>query len=152
MTLDEFGILETLLHNMVEGDSPFMILFCVFLLFTCMAAIRLMAYVKSVSEGHQTQIETMNRNMREQREENYKVAAEERRRSDKREEILFSNMAKNTEQLEGIATTLKEVQFNFTSLENKVTENFHYLSSEIDNVKTQVSVKTILVHPEKDPE
>ena len=54
---------------------------------------------------------------------------------------MFINLEKNTEQLEGITTILKKVQFSYASLENKVMQNFKYLESEIENVKMQVTKK-----------
>ncbi len=104
-------------------------------------SVKVMGYVRSVSDSHKEQITAMNDNMKEQREDHYKMIAEDRLRSDNRERELFVNLEKNTQQLEGIATTLKEVQFNFTSLENKVTQNFDYLEKEIESVKEKVSKK-----------
>lgn len=68
--------------------------------------------------------------------------AEDQVRADRREDDLFQNMAKNTDQLTDIASTLKEAQINIAKIENQVTENFDFLSGEIGNVKTHVAVTT----------
>ncbi|WP_240514093.1 hypothetical protein [Bacillus wiedmannii] len=48
----------------------------------------------------------LTKNIKEERGIHYKLLVEERKRSDRREIELFINLEKNTEQLEGIATTL----------------------------------------------
>ncbi|ANE86640.1 MULTISPECIES: hypothetical protein [Bacillus] len=141
MTPDEIGIIEKIFVSITEGDKPFMVLFAIIMLFVIFMSIKVMGYVRSVSDSHKEQITSMNENMKEQREDHYKMIAEDRLRSDNRERELFVNLEKNTQQLKGIATTLKEVQFNFTSLENKVTQNFDYLEKEIESVKIKVSKK-----------
>ncbi|MGM2632467.1 hypothetical protein [Bacillus cereus group sp. Bce040] len=141
MTPNEIGIVEKILTSITEGDKPFMVLFAIIMLFVIFMSVKVMGYVRSVSDSHKEQITAMNDNMKEQREDHYKMIAEDRLRSDNRERELFVNLEKNTQQLEGIATTLKEVQFNFTSLENKVTQNFDYLEKEIESVKETVSKK-----------
>ncbi|ARO21363.1 hypothetical protein PDK03_06545 [Bacillus cereus group sp. TH204-1LC] len=141
MTPNEIGIVEKILTSITEGDKPFMVLFAIIMLFVIFMSVKVMGYVRSVSDSHKEQITAMNDNMKEQREDHYKMIAEDRLRSDNRERELFVNLEKNTQQLEGIATTLKEVQFNFTSLENKVTQNFDYLEKEIESVKEKVSKK-----------
>lgn len=141
MTPNEIGIVEKILTSITEGDKPFMVLFAIIMLFVIFMSVKVMGYVRSVSDSHKEQITAMNDNMKEQREDHYKMIAEDRLRSDNRERELFVNLEKNTQQLEGIATTLKEVQFNFTSLENKVTQNFDYLEKEIESVKIKVSKK-----------
>lgn len=141
MTPEEYGLLERVFISITEGDKPFMALFAIIMIFVIVMSMKVMGYVRSVSDSHKEQIASMNSNMKEQREDHYKMVAEDRVRSDKRENELFINLEKNTQQLEGIATTLKEVQFNFTSLENKVTQNFDYLEKEIESVKIKVSNK-----------
>lgn len=141
MTPEDVKSYSDIIHGITTGDSPFMTLFIIIMLFVIFMSVKVMAYVRSVSDSHNVQIQSMNENMREQREDHYKMVAEERIRSDNREKELFANLEKNTQQLEGIATTLKEVQFNFTSLENKVTQNFDYLEKEIENVKEKITKK-----------
>lgn len=141
MTPEEIGIVERIFVSITEGDKPFMALFLIIMLFVIFMSTKVMGYVRSVSDSHKEQISAMNANMKEQREDHYKMVAEDRVRSDNRERELFVNLEKNTQQLEGIATTLKEVQFNFTSLENKVTQNFEYLEREIENVKETITGK-----------
>ncbi|MES9681729.1 hypothetical protein ABWK22_02190 [Gottfriedia acidiceleris] len=141
MTPDQIGIVEKIINGITEGDKPFMLLFCIIMIFVIFMSVKVMGYVRSVSDSHKDQIAAMNENMKEQREDHYKMVAEDRLRSDNRERELFVNLERNTQQLEGIATTLKEVQFNFTSLENKVTQNFDYLEKEIESVKIKVSNK-----------
>lgn len=153
MTPEQIGTVEKLFIHITEGDKPFMGLFLIIMCFMIYMALKAMGYVRSLSESHKDEIFSINNNHKEQlnfmndnmvtqRQEAYQLMMEERSRSDRREDTLFINMAKNTEQLAGIATTLKEVQFNFASLESQVTENFDFLSNEIENVKTHVTIKT----------
>ncbi|MDA1785906.1 hypothetical protein PDL07_24920 [Bacillus cereus] len=98
-------------------------------------------YVRSVSDSHKEQVSSLTKNIKDERGIHYKLLVEERKRSDRRERELFINLEKNTEQLEGITTILKKVQFSYASLENKIMQNFKYLESEIENVKMQVTKK-----------
>ncbi|MFF2342682.1 hypothetical protein [Bacillus mycoides] len=118
-----------------------MALLCVIIIFVIFMSVKVMGYVRSVSDSHKEQVSSLTKNMKEERGIHYKLLVEERKRSDRRERELFINLEKNTEQLEGIATTLKKVQFSYASLENKVMKNFEYLESEIENVKMQVTKK-----------
>ncbi|MEK1828897.1 hypothetical protein AAAC51_07050 [Priestia megaterium] len=141
MTPSDVKTYNEVLTGITQGDKPFMALFCIIMVFLIIMSVKVMGYVRSVSDSHKEQMSSMTENMKEQRQEHYKMVAEDRIRSDNREKELFTNLEKNTEQLEGIATTLKEVQFNFTSLENKVTYNFEYLEGEIENLKERVTTK-----------
>ncbi|MEH6936054.1 hypothetical protein V7038_28620 [Bacillus sp. JJ783] len=118
-----------------------MALLCVIMIFVIFMSVKVMGYVRSVSNSHKEQVSSLTKNIKEERGIHYKLLVEERKRSDRRERELFINLEKNTEQLEGIATTLKKVQFSYASLENKVMQNFEYLESEIENVKMQVTKK-----------
>ncbi|MBJ8007944.1 MULTISPECIES: hypothetical protein [Bacillus cereus group] len=118
-----------------------MALLCVIMIFVIFMSVKVMGYVRSVSDSHKVQVSSLTKNIKEERGIHYKLLVEERKRSDRRERELFINLEKNTEQLEGIATTLKKVQFSYASLENKVMQNFEYLESEIKNVKMQVIKK-----------
>lgn len=153
MTPDQMGMVERIFVRLLEGDRPFMGLFILVMFFMIFLGIKAMGYVKTLSEGHKEelvslttnhkeQITYMNENFAQQRQEHYQQIMEDRSRADRREDSLFINMEKNTEQLTDIAGTLKEVQFNFANLERQVTENFDFLSGEIENVKTHVSIKT----------
>lgn len=141
MTPDDVKTYQDFIDNLTHGDKPFMALFCIIMLFVIFMAVKVMGYVRSVSDSHKEQLTSMNKNMKEERDNHFKLLTDERKRSDKRERELFSNLERNTQQLEGIASTLKEVQFNFTSLENKVTQNFEYLENEIESVKMTVNKK-----------
>lgn len=141
MTPADFSTYNDVINGITQGDKPFMTLFCIIMIFVIFMSIKVMGYVRSVSDSHKEQMTAMTENMKEQRIDHYKMVAEDRVRSDNREKELFINLEKNTQQLEGIATTLKEVQFNFTSLENKVTQNFEYLEDEIENLKERVIKK-----------
>ncbi|MED1511805.1 hypothetical protein [Bacillus proteolyticus] len=114
---------------------------CVIMIFVIFMSVKVMGYVRSISDSHKEQVSSLTKNMKEERGIHYKLLVEERKRSDRRERELFINLEKNTEQLEGIATTLKKVQFSYANLENKVMQNFEYLESEIENVKMQVTKK-----------
>jgi lipopolysaccharide export LptBFGC system permease protein LptF len=120
MTPEEIGIFERIFVSITEGDKPFMALFAVIMFFVIIMTFKVMGYVRSVSDSHKEQITAMNTNMKEQREDHYKMVAEDRIRSDKRENELFINLEKNTQQLEGIAD---------------------YLEKEIESVKVKVSQK-----------
>ncbi|MFE4029309.1 hypothetical protein ACFX4N_24465 [Priestia sp. YIM B13551] len=141
MTPADFSTYNDVINGITQGDKPFMTLFCIIMIFVIFMSIKVMGYVRSVSDSHKEQMTAMTENMKEQRIDHYKMVAEDRIRSDNREKELFINLEKNTQQLEGIATTLKEVQFNFTSLESKVTHNFNYLEGEIENLKERVTQK-----------
>lgn len=148
MTTEQMGLVEKIFFHVIEGDKPFMALFLIIMCFMIYMAMKAMTYVKGISESHKEQMASMNQNMADQRKDHYQQLSEDRMRSNKREDELFSNMSKNTEKLGDIALTLKEVQFNFANLENKVTDNFDFLSSEIENVKTHVTVKTTVTSRE----
>jgi len=141
MTPEDLNSAHKIINGITEGDKPFMTLFCIIMLFVIFMSVKVMGYVRSVSDSHENQMTAMTEHMKEQREDHYRMVAEDRLRSDNRERELFTNLEKNTQQLEGIATTLKEVQFNFTSLETKVTQNFDYLEREIENVKETITKK-----------
>lgn len=143
MTPEQLGTIEKIFIHITEGDKPFMGLFLIIMCFMIYMALKAMNYVKGLSDGHKEELTFMRDNMAEQRKEHYQQLLEDRLRSDRREDGLFANMEKNTEQLSDIATVLKEVQFNFSNLEKQVTENFDFLSTEIENVKTHVTVKTV---------
>ena len=138
MSTESVSLFQSVLKSLTEGDAPFMTLFFIIMVFVIYMAIKILKYFSTSSDNHNTQLTAMSINMAQQREEHYKMVAEERIRSDIREKELFTNLQKNTEQLEGIATTLKEVQFNFSSLENKVEQNFQYLETEIDSLKDKI--------------
>lgn len=153
MTPEQIGTFEKIFIHITEGDRPFMGLFLIIMCFMIYMALKAMNYVKGLSDGHKEELTTMTvnhneqltfmrENLAEQRREHYQQLAEDRMRSDRREDGLFANMDKNTEQLTDIASTLKDVQFNLANLEKQVTENFDFLSSEIESVKTKVTIKT----------
>lgn len=164
MTAENLGFVERIFVRLLEGDRPFMGLFIIIMFFMIFIAIKAMGYVRSLSEGHKEEITALGQNHKEQltfmnesftqqRKEHYEQLTEDRARAEKREDSLFVNMDRNTEQLTDIASTLKEVQFNFANLEKQVTENFDFLSSEIENVKSHVTVKTTThIHQANDPE
>lgn len=141
MTSDIKAI-EQAVSNLSQTETPFMILFFLIMIFVIFMSIKVMKYVSGVSDSHNKQITTMTANMKEQREEHFKMVIEERNRSDRRESELFKNLEKNTKQLEGIAGTLEKVQSNYVSLENKLTTNFNYLEYEIETLKEKITEKT----------
>lgn len=134
--------LESTVSMVTKSEDPFMVLFT--LSFICGVAliIWMARFFNKLNTQNQETIKQNDKRMEEQRLAHREEMAENNRRSERREKNLLKNLQDNTDQLREISNTLKEVQFNFTSLENKVTENFHYLNNEISNVKSQISSKT----------
>lgn len=135
MTPEEMSTMQDIVSGLMKGDKPFMALFCLLMMFLIYMATKVMTYVMDVKNSHDSQVKLLTQNIREQRKDYTNMIAEERSRSDKREKELFRNLDKNTEQLQNIADTLKEVQFKITSVEHKVAENYDFLVAEINNMK-----------------
>lgn len=140
--VNDVETIQRTVNDLSKTETPFMILFFLVMVFVIYMAIKVMKYVSSVSDGNIEQIANMNKNMAKQREDHYKMIMEDRIHFEQREKQMFLNLEKNTKQLTGIAMTLKEVQSNFSSLENKVMKNFDYLEYEIENLKERIIKKS----------
>ena len=133
--------LESTVSLVTQSDNPFMVLFVFCFVGMICLIIWLARYFGKLNSQNQEILKKNDERMEEQRLSHRKEMAENNRSFELREKNLLKNLQDNTDQLREISNTLKEVQFNFTSLENKVTENFHYLNNEISNVKSQISNK-----------
>ena len=62
-----------------------MALLCVIMVFVIFMSVKVMGYVRSVSDSHKEQVSSLTKNIKEERGIHYKLLVEERKRSDRRE-------------------------------------------------------------------
>lgn len=127
-------IVETLLTVFTESETPFAVLVFLGFIFFAFMAFKLMKHSQEMNQKRDDLVI-------EQRNSFEKMFAEDRIRFDIRESKLLDNLKENTTQLQSIAETLKEVQLNYSSLEEKVTKNFSLIEYEIEYLKGKVDQK-----------
>lgn len=86
---------------------------------------------KYIFDIHERQMLELKENMLHERNNSHELLIEQRVSTDKREEALLKHLDKNTEQLSGVADTLKDIQRNLSKLEDRVEDNFMEVWKEL---------------------
>jgi predicted PurR-regulated permease PerM len=109
-----FQEVQDFIAMVAHSDTPFLILFVLLFFFCGFIVTKLGKFISKAKQDYEGQLNFLSSTIKE-----------ELVRADKREQKLIKNLDRNTDQLENIAGTLKDIQHNFEMLEYKVDAHAH---------------------------